>query len=137
MISKVKSTKLVEIFFYVSDTYEKELKFSCERFSNTSCPAEAFLLLMASLLQTHQPLNCSAQESLLDSSPVITCSGKRTVKVTLAFRREKQLPFPEQLLITAASENDLNVFRNAWSFFFDRNLKEKSASTFVTIAGYG
>jgi hypothetical protein len=192
MISKVKSTKLVEIFFYVSDAYEKELKFSCERFSNNSSPeftdqeimtvylfcqnqeqrtkikqiycfadeylrswfpklpsykafnnrinrlSEAFRLLTDSLLQTHQPSDCSAQESLLDSLPVITCSGKRTGKVapeltdkgycstkslyyhglklhTLAFRRDKQLPFPEQLLITAASENDLNVFRNAWS----------------------
>jgi hypothetical protein len=192
MISKVKSTKLVEIFFYVSDAYEKELKFSCERFSNNSCPAfsdqeimtvylfcisqeqrtkikqiynfadqylrswfpklpsyaafnnrinrlsEAFRLLMTSLLQTHQPSDCSNHESLLDSLPVITCSGKRVGKValeltdkgycstkslyyyglklhTLAFRRDKQLPFPEQLLITAASENDLNVFRNAWS----------------------
>jgi len=38
MISKSKSTKLVEIFFYVSDAYEKELKFSCERFSNNNCP---------------------------------------------------------------------------------------------------
>ena len=192
MISKVKSTKLVEIFFYVSDAYEKELKFSCERFSNNSCPAfsdqeimtvylfcisqeqrtkikhiynfadqylrswfpklpsyaafnnrinrlsEAFRLLMTSLLQTHQPSDCSNHESLLDSLPVITCSGKRVGKVaieltdkgycstkslyyyglklhTLAFRRDKQLPFPEQLLITSASENDLNVFRNAWS----------------------
>ncbi|MDP1621384.1 MAG: transposase [Bacteroidales bacterium] len=192
MISKVKSTKLVEIFFYVSDAYEKELKFSCERFSNNSCPgftdqeimtvylfcisqeqrtkikqiynfaneylrswfpklpsyaafnnrinrlSEAFRLLTASLLQTHQPLGCFTQESLLDSLPVITCSGKRVGKVApeltekgycstksmyyfglklhaLAFRRENQLPFPEQLLITAASENDLNVFRNAWS----------------------
>ena len=26
-----------------------------------------------------------------------------------------KLPFPEQLLITPASENDLNVFKNAWS----------------------
>jgi len=192
MISKVKSTKLVEIFFFVSDAYEKELKFSCERFSNNSCPvfsdqeimtvylfcisqeqrtkikqiynfadqylrswfpklpsyaafnnrinrlSEAFRLLTVSLLQTHQPIDCSAQESLLDSLPVITCSGKRTGKVApeltdkgycstkslyyygvklhaLAFRRKKKLPFPEQLLITAASENDLNVFRNAWS----------------------
>ena len=192
MISKVKSTKLVEIFFYVSDAYEKELKFSCERFSNNSCPeftdqeimtvylfcqnqeqrtkikqiycfadeylrswfpklpsykafnnrinrlSEAFRLLTNSLLRTYQPSDCSAQESLLDSLPVITCSGKRTGKVapeltdkgycstkslyyhglklhTLAFRREKQLPYPEQLLITAASENDLNVFRNCWS----------------------
>jgi len=192
MISKVKSTKLVEIFFYVSDAYEKELKFSCERFSNNSCPAfsdqeimtvylfcinqeqrtkikqiynfadqylrswfpklpsyaafnnrinrlsEAFRLLTASLLQTHQPADCSAQESLLDSLPVITCSGKRTGKVAteltdkgfcstkalyyyglklhaLAFRRIKRIPFPEQLLITPASENDLNVFKNSWS----------------------
>jgi hypothetical protein len=192
MISKVKSTKLVEIFFYVSDAYEKELKFSCERFSNNSCPdftdqeimtvylfcqnqeqrtkikqiykfadeylrswfpklpsyaafnnrinrlSEAFRLLMDSLLRTHQPPDCSTYESLLDSLPVITCSGKRVGKVapeltekgycstksmyyyglklhTLAFRRANQLPFPEQLLITAASENDLNVFRNAWS----------------------
>jgi len=192
MISKVKSTKLVEIFFYVSDAYEKELKFSCERFSNNKCPvfsdqeimtvylfcisqeqrtkinhiydfadqclrswfpklpsyaafnnrinrlSEAFRLLTASLLQTHQPLDCSAQESLLDSLPVITCSGKRTGKVAteltdkgycstkslyyyglklhaLAFRRIKRIPFPEQLLITPASENDLNVFKNSWS----------------------
>jgi len=197
MISKVKSTKLVEIFFYVSDTYEKELKFSCERFSNNSCPefsdqeimtvylfcisqeqrtkikqihnfaneylrswfpklpsyaafnnrinrlSEAFRLLTASLLQTHQPLDCFTQESLVDSLPVITCSGKRVGKVapeltekgycstksmyyfglklhTLAFRRENQLPFPEQLLITAASENDLNVFRNAWNTIDNR-----------------
>ena len=192
MISKVKSTKLVEIFFYVSDAYEKELKFSCERFSNNSSPeftdqeimtvylfcinqeqrtkisqiycfaddylrswfpklpsysafnnrinrlSEAFRLLTDSLLRTYQPSDCSTQESLLDSLPVITCSGKRVGKVateltekgycstksmyyyglklhTLAFRRENQLPFPEQLLITSASENDLNVFRNAWS----------------------
>lgn len=192
MISKVKSTKLVEIFFYVSDAYEKELKFSCERFSNNSCPeftdqeimtvylfcisqehrtkikqihsfadeylrswfpklpsyaafnnrinrlSEAFRLLTSSLLRTHQPSNCSAQMSLLDSLPVITCLGSRVGKVApqltekgycstkslyyygvklhaLAFRREKQLPFPEQLLITPASENDLNVFKNAWS----------------------
>ena len=192
MISKAKSTKLVEIFFYVSDSYDKELKFSCERFSNNCHPeftdqeimtvylfcinqeqrtkikqiynfadeylrswfpklpsykafnnrinrlSEAFRLLTDSLLRTYQPSDCSAQESLLDSLPVITCSGKRTGKVapeltdkgycstkslyyhglklhTLAFRRVNQLPYPEQLLITAASENDLNVFRNAWS----------------------
>jgi hypothetical protein len=105
--------------------------------------SEAFRLLTASLLQTHQPLDCFIQESLLDSLPVITCSGKRVGKVapeltekgycstksmyyfglklhTLAFRRENQLPFPEQLLITSASENDLNVFRNAWSTIENR-----------------
>jgi len=39
MISEAKSTKLVEIFFYVPDAYEKEHKISCERFSNSSCPS--------------------------------------------------------------------------------------------------
>lgn len=204
MISKVKSTKLVEIFFYVSDAYEKELRFSCERFTNNCCPdfsdqeimtvylfcidqeqrtkikqiynfandylrswfpklpsyaafnnqinrlSEAFRLLTSSLLQTFQPTDCYTDESLLDSLPIITCSGKRVGKVAteltekgycstksmyyyglklhaLAFRREKQLPFPEQMLITPASENDLNVFRNAWSnienrtFFGDKS----------------
>nr|NQU92553.1 transposase [Bacteroidota bacterium] len=191
MISKAKSTKLVEIFFYVSDAYEKELKFSCERFSNNRSPeftdqeimtvylfcisqenrtkikqiyrfadeylrswfpklpsyaafnnrinrlSEAFRLLTATILRDYQPDDCSSQQSLLDSLPIITCLGKRTGKVApeltekgycstkslyyyglklhaLAFRRNKQLPFPEQLLITPASENDLNVFRNAW-----------------------
>lgn len=197
MISKAKSTKLVEIFFYVSDAYEKELKFSCERYSNNSSPefsdveimtiylfctdqeqrfkikqihkfadeylrswfpklpsyaafnnrinrlSEAFRLLTASLLRTHQPEDCFHDVSLLDSLPIITCSGKRVGKVApeltekghcstksmyyyglklhaLAFRREKQLPFPEQMLITSASENDLNVFRNAWSNITNR-----------------
>lgn len=197
MISKAKSTKLVEIFFYVSDAYEKELKFSCERYSNNSSPefsdveimtiylfctdqeqrfkikqihkfadeylrswfpklpsyaafnnrinrlSEAFRLLTESLLRTHQPEDCFHDVSLLDSLPIITCSGKRVGKVapeltekgycstksmyyyglklhTLAFRREKQLPFPEQMLITSASENDLNVFRNAWSNISNR-----------------
>jgi hypothetical protein len=192
MISKDKSTKLVEIFFYVSDAFDQEVKFSCERFSNNNQPeftdqeimtvylfcisqeqrtkisqiycfaddylrswfpklpsyaafnnrinrlSEAFRLLTDSLLRSYQPADCSPQESLLDSLPVITCSGKRVGKVateitekgycstksmfyygiklhTLAFRRENQLPFPEQLLISSAAESDLNVFRNAWS----------------------
>ena len=197
MISKAKSTKLVEIFFYVSDAYEKELKFSCERFSNNSSPeftdqeimtvylfcisqeqrtkikqiynfadeylrswfpklpsyaafnnrinrlSEAFRLLTASILRDYQPNDCSSQQSLLDSLPIITCSGKRAGKVApeltekgycstksmyyyglklhaLGFRRENHLPFPEHLLITPASENDLNVFRNSWSYIENR-----------------
>jgi hypothetical protein len=48
------------------------------------------------------------------------CSTKSTfyygIKLdALAFRRENQIPFPKQLLITPAAENDLNVFRNARS----------------------
>lgn len=200
MIPKVKSTKLVEIFFFVSDLYDTELKYCCERFSNNNKPdfsdeeiitiylfcvnvenrfkvraiynfaddylrswfpklpsyqafnnrlnrlSEAFRILSLRLLQSKMPSDCITQESLLDSMPIITSSGKRAGKVApeiaekgycstklmyyygvklhaLAFRRENQLPYPEQLIITPASENDLNVFKNQWSditnrFFF-------------------
>jgi hypothetical protein len=99
---------------------------------------EAFRYLVGSIIDQFRPNDCSERESLLDSMPIITCSGKRTGKVApeitdkgycstknmyyyglklhaLAFRRDKHLPFPEQLLITPASENDLNVFKQAWS----------------------
>lgn len=33
----------------------------------------------------------------------------------LAFHNPNRLPFPEQIVITPASENDLNVFRQDWS----------------------
>ena len=81
--------------------------------------------------------------SLLDSMPIITCSGKRKGKVAteitskgfnstkgfyyyglklhaLGFRRPKQLPYPEQLLLTPASENDLNLFKQAWDTIRNR-----------------
>jgi len=38
MISKDNESKLIEIFFYVSEKFEKELKFYCERFSNNKTP---------------------------------------------------------------------------------------------------
>ena len=192
MIPKVLSTKLVEIYFYICDTFEKDLKYSCQRFTNNCNPeftdqeimtiylfvisqekrfqvkaiyrfadsylrswfpklpsyaafnnrlnrlSEAFKLLTTSLLQDYRPIDCILQESLLDSMPIITAHGKRKGKVApeltdkgfcstksmyyhgvklhaLGYRRHDQLPFPEQLLITPASEHDLNVFRNAWS----------------------
>ena len=99
--------------------------------------SEAFKHFAGSLLNDFKPIDCSEQVSLLDSLPIITCSGKRTGKVAreitdkgfcstkslyyyglklhaLAFQRPKRLPFPEQLLITPASENDLNVFKYSW-----------------------
>jgi hypothetical protein len=85
----------------------------------------------------------------LDSIPIITCSGKRAGKVAreitdkgycstksmyyyglklhaLAFYRPNHLPFPEQFQLTPASENDLNLFKQAWdgienrTFFGDK-----------------
>lgn len=197
MIPKVLSTKLVEIYFYICETFEKDLKFSCQRFTNNNNPeftdqeimtiylfvisqerrfqikdiyrfadnylrswfpklpsyaafnnrlnrlSEAFKLLTTSLLQDYKPIDCILQESLLDSVPIITANGKRTGKVApeltdkgfcstksmyyhglklhaLGFRRHNQLPFPEQILISPASENDLNVFRDAWGSIKNR-----------------
>ena len=89
------------------------------------------------LIENFEPADCDKQTSLLDSLPIITCSGKRSGKVAreitdkgfcstksmyyyglklhaLGFRRTSQLPFPEQFMLTPASENDLNLFRQAW-----------------------
>jgi len=103
-----------------------------------NCLSEVFKSLAINLIENLQPVDCDRQNSLLDSLPIITCSGKRKGKVAqeitdkgycstksmfyyglklhaLAFRRISQLPFPEQFLLTPASENDLNLFRQAWS----------------------
>jgi len=99
---------------------------------------EPFRLLGESLVKENKPRDCDDNICLLDSMPIITCSGKRKGKVapeltdkgfcstkslyfyglrlhSLGFRRLKQMPFPEQMLVSQASENDLNVFRNCWS----------------------
>ncbi len=105
--------------------------------------SEAFKQLLAPLLEEYRPEDCYFDQSLLDSMPIITCSGRRIPKVAteiidkgkcaskglyyhglklhaLAFRTKNKLPFPEQLLITPASVNDLTVFKQAWSDIHDR-----------------
>ena len=105
--------------------------------------SEAFKQLLAPLLEQYMPEDCYFDQSLLDSMPIITCSGRRTPKVAteiidkgicaskglyyhglklhaLAFRAKNKLPFPEQLLITPASVSDLTVFKQAWSDIPDR-----------------
>jgi hypothetical protein len=99
---------------------------------------EAFRLLTDRLLNDFLPSNQICEKSLLDSMPIITCSGKRKGKVAreitdkgfcstkgiyyygvklhaLAFYRPHNLPFPEQLKLSMASENDLNLFKQEWS----------------------
>jgi hypothetical protein len=106
---------------------------------------EAFRLLTDSLLQEYKPIDCIEDESLIDSVPIITCSGKRSGKVAseitdkgfcstkslyfyglklhaLGFRRIDNLPFPERLTLTPASENDLNVYRDDWSSICNRTI---------------
>jgi len=105
--------------------------------------SEAFKELVRPMLEKFRPEDCCLDQSLLDSMPIITCSGRRTPKVAteivdkgvcsskgmyyhglklhaLAFRRIDKLPFPEQLLITPASVNDLSVFKEAWYDIYDR-----------------
>lgn len=100
--------------------------------------SEAFKLLSATLMSECKPDNCIQEVSLLDSMPIITCSGKRTGKVAreitdktycsskglwyfglkmhvLGWNRLNKLPFPESVVITQASENDLNVFKQNWA----------------------
>jgi hypothetical protein len=80
----------------------------------------------------------------MDSLPIITCSGKRTPSVALeitdkgycstksmyynglklhalAFHRPNHLPFPESIIVTPASENDLNVHKHNWSEITNRS----------------
>jgi len=197
MITSDKKDKLIEIYFYICEKFENDLKNYCQRFSNNSNPeltdqeimsiyiyaisqeqkfkckqihrfAQEYLLSWFPDLGTYQAFNyrlnrlcdafahlvehlltefkvqdCSINESIADSLPIITCSGKRAGRVAreltdkgycstkgmyyygvklhaLAFHNKGHLPFPEQLLITPASENDLNVFRNAWSTIENR-----------------
>jgi hypothetical protein len=110
---------------------------------------EALKDLAIHLIEGFQPIDCDTKSSLLDSMPIVTCSGKRAGKVAkeitdkgycstkdmyyyglklhaLGYRRAHQLPYPEQFLLTTASENDLNLFRQAWggienrTFFGDK-----------------
>jgi hypothetical protein len=100
--------------------------------------SEVFRNLAASIFEDFYPEDCFPDQSLLDSMPIITCSGKRAGKVAkeltdkgycstkdmyyfgvklhaLAFRRKNTIPFPEEIQITPASVNDLTVFKEAWS----------------------
>jgi hypothetical protein len=204
-----KKVKLVAIYMYISELYENELKYTCERFSNNSSPeftdaelmtvyifvlseeerfkvkqihrfameylhswfpklpsyqgfvnrlnrlSETFKALSIVLFTCFIPKDCDQGTSLTDSFPIVTCKGKnRTAKVAreivdkgfcstknmyyygmklhlLAFRSPGRIPFPEYIGLTAASENDLNAFKelygeeiyNRWVFgdkiFFD------------------
>ena len=98
----------------------------------------AFNRLVELLLKANIPDDCIFDQSLLDSMPIITCSGKRSGKVApeitdkgfcstksmyyygmklhmLGFRREGKLPYPEEILFTPASVNDITVYKQAWS----------------------
>ncbi|OFY25482.1 MAG: transposase [Bacteroidetes bacterium GWF2_33_38] len=104
---------------------------------------EAFRMLASNILHSNLPQDCDLTKSVLDSVPIITCSGKRSSKVAreitdktysstknmwyyglklhfLGFCRPSKLPYPEDIVITKASENDLNVFKESWGSLENR-----------------
>jgi hypothetical protein len=105
--------------------------------------SEVFKHISGTLLSNNCPDDCQSDTSLVDSLPIITSSGKRPNAVAkeltdkgfcstknmyyhgsklhaLAFSRPGHLPFPESLIVTPASENDLNVQKQYWSNIYDR-----------------
>lgn len=116
--------------------------------------SETFKFLINKMITEFAPRQFDCNVSVLDSMPIVTCSGKRSPKVAkelidktfcssknlwyhglklhvLGFHRPGKLPFPEQMLVTPASINDLNVFKEAWSniegrtFFGDKIYSDK------------
>ena len=190
--------KLIALYFHISERYEEELKYQCQRFSNNATPvftdeevltiylfvmseekrfrvkeihsfAQKYLAgwfpklpsyqafnnrlirlsnvlqqLCTELLEEYRPQDCCENKSLLDSMPVITCSGKRSGKVAreitckgycstkdlyyyglklhiLGWKREGTLPWPESIVVTSAADNDLSVFKENWSELTDHD----------------
>ena len=101
--------------------------------------SEAIKELTNQLLISFRPNDCDNITSLLDSMPIITCTGKnKTGKVAteiankgycstknmyyfgiklhvLASRREGTIPFPEMIVVSAATENNLAVFKREYA----------------------
>jgi len=116
--------------------------------------AAVFEVLAEILMSELQPETSQNYIKVLDSMPVITCSGKRKAKVApeitdkgfnstknmyfyglklhfLNSSRKGKLPVPLSFVVTPASENDLNVFKQFWSdipdtvFFGDKIYQDK------------
>lgn len=97
-----------------------------------------FTALMSLIISKYTDVNGSSLIRIVDSMPIITCSGNRRAKVAtevtakgycstkslyyygvklhlLSSRVKGTLPYPRSIIITPACENDLNVFRDNWS----------------------
>lgn len=116
--------------------------------------SEALRLLCQSVINDFTPKECSAKFSLLDSMPIITCSGSRRAKVAseitdksfcstkrlwyfglklhaLNSYNNRTLPYPDSIILSKASESDLNIFKQNWSsltyrsFFGDKIYRDE------------
>jgi len=104
---------------------------------------EVFRVLSETVLTEFIPKDCNQNISLIDSMPVIICSGKRNSKVAkeitdkgfcstkgiyyhglklhgLGFYHKGHLPHPEQLLFTKASENDITHLKRVATYIDNR-----------------
>ena len=104
------------------------------RLNSLGCCIQYLVELMLSEIQIGEQQYIETGISLLDSMPIMLCSGKRRGKVALelsdksfcstkglyyfgvklhviAFRRKGKLPVPEYLSLSSASENDLEAVR--------------------------
>ena len=192
--------KLIAIYYYISERYNTELCWHCQRFSNnTNKPdftdeelltlyifciteeqrfkvksiydfakkhlqswfpklpsykafdrrlnrlASVFPHLTASLITDADRIGIRLDVSLIDSMPIITCSGKRAGKVApqltdkgycstkklhyfgaklhgMAFHRRGKLPMPEFFKLSKASEHDLTAMHHILVQLIDRKI---------------
>lgn len=100
--------------------------------------SSAIKVLFGLTVELFKPKECSVEFSLLDSMPIITCSGKRAGKVAqeitdkgynstkklwyfgvklhaLNAYNKGTLPHPESIVMSKASENDLSIFKENWA----------------------
>ena len=104
----------------------------------------ALRVLCQSVIEDFIPMEGSTEFSLLDSMPIVTCSGRRRAKVALEITdksfcstkslwyfglklhalnsyQKGTLPYPESIVISRASESDLNIFKENWSLIASRS----------------
>jgi hypothetical protein len=113
------------------------------RLNNLAGSLPYLIGMMLPEIQAAENQNIEQGVSLLDSMPIMLCSGKRKGKVApelseksfcstkgvyyfgvklhaIAFRRKGQLPVPEYLGLTSAAENDLEAVRQVLPAIADR-----------------
>ena len=167
MIIQTKALKLIKIYSMICEKFEKDLKYTCERFSNNTKQdltdqeimtiylfvieeeqrftikqihkfasdylrswfpnlgsysgfsnrlnqlSEAFRNLTSSLFEDFMPQDCHVNQSLLDSMPIITCSGKRFAKVAKDFT-DKGYCSTKSLYYFGVKLHALGINRKSW-----------------------
>jgi hypothetical protein len=96
-----------------------------------------FTLILREILELQSASALNSVDNVVDSLPIVICSGKRKSKVAKeisgkgycstksmyyyglkihvnAMVRKGALPLPECIVVSSAAENDLNVFRDNW-----------------------